>query len=204
MFYKISILKKMMKEAYKGMGLHVGQTVTGWLVIRTGHWELCQDFETVPKEVKGAIMELTGEIPLKGTFYKAVDKECNQYELEADVRMLPLRYPEIDKGEEGEITRILMVGVFDIYAVATVYDKGEGYTVLLKQNQAQLVTPEGIEVEAGETPIYGPYIGGRREIIWHNSDTWYCTAPVIPEKDRTDTLKLYNDIAKMCGNTALK
>lgn len=195
MFYKLNVLKRMMKEAYKGRGLHVGLTDSGWLTIYTGYWCLCQDFKAVPKELKGYIMELTGEIPKEGVCYRALKDEANQYEMPHERCILPAAYENIDKGMEGIVTEIVLQSPVRNYRIAVIGD----FMVCLKYEQADVPAPDLIKKEEGETEVYGPYLEDGSGVIWHNDDTWYLAIPVLKEhlaKIEENTWIMYKRIAE--------
>lgn len=79
MFITSSGFKKMINEAYKGAGLHIGNDGEGYY-ISGGYWVLWIKNGMIPKKELGYIIELTGELPEKGEAFKA-NKTGNQYEI---------------------------------------------------------------------------------------------------------------------------
>lgn len=63
MFIKIEKLAKLMKAAYKSTGLRV-HNMTDKLAVEGSNWSCI--FTTVPKEIRGEIIKLAGEIPEVG------------------------------------------------------------------------------------------------------------------------------------------
>ncbi|WP_349947312.1 hypothetical protein ABFV83_02165 [Lacrimispora sp. BS-2] len=69
MFLKTGELKKMMKAALKSGGLYVGNINGGYLV-HAGTWGLCTDILYASNKFKAALMELIGDIPESGEYYR--------------------------------------------------------------------------------------------------------------------------------------
>lgn len=91
MFFNLVILKKLMKEAYKGYGLTIARTVNEtpyWgtkegIYVQGSYWEIWFELEAMPKEVKAGIIEMAGDLPEQGKPFRA-NKEGNQYEIEIE------------------------------------------------------------------------------------------------------------------------
>lgn len=79
MFLHMPTLKKLMKSAFNHGNLTVGMTDEG-LFVEGGSFVAWFDWNFIPNKVKGAIMELTGELPTENHTFKA-GKEGNQYKL---------------------------------------------------------------------------------------------------------------------------
>lgn len=87
MFFKKTVLKRMLKSAYTGAGLTVGHTPEtdeeeeGYY-LSSGWWVLWFNAGMFPKEAKAAVIELCGELPAVGEVFKAEKDFGNQYEIE--------------------------------------------------------------------------------------------------------------------------
>lgn len=80
MFLKINMFKKLIKAAWKGIGLTVGND--GEEIYLVGnHWTIWLASWEMTNKAKAAIIELTGGLPSEGTAYKAWDGESPQYEM---------------------------------------------------------------------------------------------------------------------------
>ena len=66
MFIKEAEIKRLFKDAYKGVGLRIASDENG-LVFTGRTWYIYVFRENLPKEIKGAVIALTGEIPPIGT-----------------------------------------------------------------------------------------------------------------------------------------
>lgn len=65
MFLNPGKLKKRINEAYKYSGLIVGQVYDG-IVLTDGHWGVWFQGNQIPNKVKGALVELIGDLPHEG------------------------------------------------------------------------------------------------------------------------------------------
>ncbi|MCD8329622.1 MAG: hypothetical protein LUC27_02880, partial [Lachnospiraceae bacterium] len=79
MFIKTAGFKRILKEAYKGRGLHIGAT-ENTVYVSGSYWAIEVITKEIPKEKKAAIIELTGFIPDPGE-QRLIDKDEIQMEL---------------------------------------------------------------------------------------------------------------------------
>ncbi len=88
MFFKLSKLKKMLKDAHKGPGLtvgHMAESETGipeGYYVSSGYWIMWFRADKMPKEAKAAVIELCGDLPVVGEVFKSRKDGGNQYEIE--------------------------------------------------------------------------------------------------------------------------
>ena len=92
MFLKINTFKRLIKTAWKGMGLTVGNDGEGIYLVGN-HWSIWLAKWEMTNKAKAAIIELTGGLPSEGTAYKAWEGEGVQFE------MTELYDPEIYRPE---------------------------------------------------------------------------------------------------------
>lgn len=81
MFLKISSFKTLLKNAWKGAGLTVGNDGEGIYLIGS-YWTIWLERSQMTKKAKAAIVELTGELPAAGHVFKAWENQKNQYEMQ--------------------------------------------------------------------------------------------------------------------------
>ena len=62
MFIEERILKRLIKQAYKAAGLVLVNTGEDY-IIEGSYWAIQVQKEHLPKKIKAAIIELTGELP---------------------------------------------------------------------------------------------------------------------------------------------
>lgn len=107
MFISTTQLSKLMKEAYKGSGIQVGNIDEG-LIILGEHWGLWIDENYIPNKVKAIVMELAGVLPAQGRILK-VSKENPepQYELILD-NYFYLNELEKSSKEPASKTRVML------------------------------------------------------------------------------------------------
>lgn len=80
MFLNKTKFRKAMKEAYNGPGLKAGR-IYGGLVLCSGTWILWVKEGAEPNWLKGALMELAGELPEEESMFQAAHNEAIQYEI---------------------------------------------------------------------------------------------------------------------------
>lgn len=81
MFTETKILKKLIKNAYKGSGLHVEHTDKGWLAISGWWWRLEIGYLELSNEIKAQLVECIGEIPEPGEAYLYIKRTDPQSEI---------------------------------------------------------------------------------------------------------------------------
>lgn len=165
MFLKSSGFKKLINEAYKGVGLSVGNDGNGYY-IHGGYWVIWIRKGCILKKGLASIIELTGELPEPGTGFKAT-KAGNQYEMqwreefsawenantcdeEVEITPLTLKYAS------GQQARILQ-------------KVKDGQIILVNERFIEMVDNTEVEYEDGETQAVGPltsrkYLG----VFWKN------------------------------------
>lgn len=80
MFLKMARFKSLIKDAWKGAGLVVGNDGEG-IYLYGSYWTIYLERTMISKKAKAAIMELTGELPGIDQVFKSWENQENQYEL---------------------------------------------------------------------------------------------------------------------------
>lgn len=80
MFLRMSGFKTLIKNAWQGAGLTVGNDGEG-IFLAGSYWSIWLEKTSMTKKAKAAIVELTGELPEVGKVFKSWAKQDNQYEL---------------------------------------------------------------------------------------------------------------------------
>lgn len=167
MFITSQGFKKLINEAYKGVGLRIGNDREGYY-ISGGYWIIWVMHGWIPKKELASIIELTGEMPELGQGFKAT-KEGNQYELpwnEAyaamknameceeymDVTPMTLKY------KNGQQARILQNPV-------------NKTIVLIGERFIDIIDNTVVEYDKGEFQAEGPMISGKMQGIFWRNDT---------------------------------
>lgn len=81
MFVNENVLKRLIKAAWKGGGLHIEHTSEGWFAISGMYWSLEIDDQMLSNKVKAQIVELIGEIPEPGVACLYIKNTDPQYEV---------------------------------------------------------------------------------------------------------------------------
>lgn len=186
MFFKMSVLKKMMKTAYKGGCLIIGDspitegdeiTMDGY-VISSGWWSFWINKENTPKELKAAIIELCGELPYYEHYFKASESLGNQEMIPFTDAVHPVQLFEKAK-QNVIITRAMMT-------------KGSGRVMRLLQNTKtnkvgainemiiSLIDKGAIKEEDGEYPPIGPMTREEDYYTWGNNVCYFVVYPIKP------------------------
>ena len=165
MFLKSSGFKKLINEAYKGVGLRIGNDGEGYY-LSGGYWVIWVRKGYIPKKELASIIELTGELPQPGTGFKAT-KSGNQYEMQFNdafsawgnamecdemVEITPL----ILKYTSGQQARILQ-------------NTKNGSIMLINERFVEMIDNTAINYEDGETQAEGPLIHRKYQgAFWRN------------------------------------
>lgn len=164
MFIDENILCRMMKEAYKGIGLRVARS-TDRLYMSGGHWRWDCIMEFIPNKVKGKIVELCGELPGVHECFDAT-KGGNQM-----VTPIETEVPESIYGEDGNTMNILTVTDVIITVEARMQrvmdDEVEGILYLLNNDYYRAVSPASVLADKGESQPEGPFVN--RGAFWENN-----------------------------------
>lgn len=159
MFVAARELKKLMKEAYKGSNLIVGCR-DGMYYLQGTYWkQLCKK-AFVPKEILGAIIELTGEIP--------GDEECfcagpdgNQ------VQINPMEIDVTGLREEVAVTEYVLLSKRGVPQRMLQSTEGEVY--LINNKFVQMISMKHCDYENGETEPEEPVVNNKCTAYWKNN-----------------------------------
>lgn len=89
MFLNITELKKLLKGAYKGSGLIVGNLENGMVIMNaSGTWGIRVEEEFVPNKLKAALIELIGDLPAAEEVY---NYQPDSIQAEADLGRFDFR-----------------------------------------------------------------------------------------------------------------
>lgn len=167
MFITSQGFKKLINEAYKGVGLNVGNDGEGYY-ISGGYWVIWIMHGWIPKKELASIIELTGEMPEPEEGFKAT-KAGNQYELpwhEAYAAMTHAmeceEYMEVTpmtlKYKNGQQARILK-------------NRNDGKIVLVNERFIDIVDNTVVEYDKGEFQAEGPMLSRRTQGVFWRNDT---------------------------------
>lgn len=160
MFFKQSVLKRLLKDAYKGAGLTVGhaaESETGdpeGYYISSGWWIMWFTVGEMPKEAKAAIIELCGDLPEPGEVFKAIKDMGNQYEIEQkEIFNLPKAFNECKC--HFRITKLL--GQQGDKIIRFIQEDGRTkHVTAISEIFIDLIDPTAIDYDGGEYEPIGP------------------------------------------------
>lgn len=193
MFFKMSVLKKMMKHAYKGGCLIVGDSpikeddeiAMDGLVISTGWWSLWINRDYVPKELKAAVIELCGELPYYEHWFKASESLGNQEMIPFTEATHPIDLYQ--KAKDGvNITKLLMTMRSD--GVMRILQNNKTKQVsAINEMIMSLIDPGAIKDEDGEYPPIGPLTRENEYFAWGNNICYFIVYPIKPLDETRET-----------------
>lgn len=163
MFLTTQSFKKLIKDAYKS-GLRIGNDGEG-VFLCGSYWAIWIEQGRIPKKALGAVIELTGEMPMKGEAFKA-SPSGNQYEIEESV-VYHVRENALSCKTELDVTNLII-------------KEGEGLTRILQEPEnlklhfVNNIILDGISAkelnwEEGEETPMGPFIGAHEGLFWVNN-----------------------------------
>lgn len=190
MFLKINMFKKLIKAAWKGIGLTVGNDGEGIYLVGN-HWAIWMASWEMTNKAKAAIIELTGGLPSEGTAYKAWDGESPQYEM-TELYDPEMYRPEVRNFKIGyKKTGVILNDMRKDYMV--LQDINNFKCIMIDRNIADMVDfssrEKGEGVPVGPLGRYGR-ISGTSEVFWQNE---VCTLKVMAkatEEGERDTFML--------------
>lgn len=169
MLFNTSVLKRLMKYAYKGWGLTVGLDAVRICpgpepeqmayVISGKNWTVNILQKFVPKEIKAVIMECAGELPEEGRFFTCYKKELTNYAFN-EVYVPPCAETIGNDVEAFDVSR-LSIGDRRIVRVGV-------QTVVFENMFLDLLHGE-IDEQNGETELMGRFYSGGDFYFWNNT-----------------------------------
>lgn len=150
MFLETNGFKRLIKEAWKRSCLFLSRQ-GDLLMICSGYWFLINDIEMIPNKIKGAIIELTGELPGDGVSFQS-GKGGNQYEI---TQTLPWEFMGSDHltSEPAEETQVILEENGTLLRII----KSKRDAFLVQKQFSDLITVSDI-MEGREAPPEGPFV----------------------------------------------
>lgn len=192
MFFKESVMKKMIKSAYKGEGLTVAHTPKNirdaeGLYIATSTWAAWMEYDKVPKGIKAAVVEVAGDLPETGESYKATPGLGNQVTM-SDATVLDLHEIVNNARNAGRITKIIQTGPINIRFIKM--QNGE----VLPISEELITVIDKNQTERDESEPEGPRMeeNGYR-MLWENERCIYLACIL---SDGSETQKEFRESLK--------
>lgn len=181
MFIKANRFEKIIKTAYKGSRLHVGNDGVNFLASGAG-WALSMKEDLMSKELKAVVIKYVGRMPCSGEYFLALE-EGDQTEVpgafigKADTRNLPY----------AEATCLAVIredALLNIFQAVT-----ENRVFMVLAQLVDLIDESVIDTWDGELRIAGPYMDVRnRQIIVQNDRMQLRLFMTVPEDTETELL----------------
>lgn len=187
MIFNTSVLKKMMKTAYRGAGLLVANC-NGAIILGGTYWRVSIYENYYPKKAKASLVELIGQLPMPGESFRCT-ADGNQMELPGED--LAEIVESMSWKEPYEKTKILLESQLGYIRP---YQKNTD-TIYLNEIFTQLL--DGT-VETGEdSEIVGPCIKDNNYCrVFFYSDTCILEAWTIKPKTEEESDPIYQELSK--------
>ena len=183
MFIKKADTKRLMKQAYKGIGLRLANDGRG-LIITGRNWYMQVLHEYLPKETKGDIIALTGELPANGEQWLC-DPDGNQQEIfhsYSHVEVYRLAMEAEAAGNRVDATDIIITDGEKLYRVCRSED---GKCHLIPETINQMCSALNCE---DDEDMYGCYADSDGALYFRSDYMAFCIVPSLTE-DLQDRLK---------------
>lgn len=179
MFLKEPAVKKLIKQAYKKSILFVANLHSDY-VIYSGRWIIKADKKKLSNKIKGAIIELTGELPEQG--------ERKQYGPESEYM------PEADSDEYWEKHIGTEQASYAYLVTSVLYERnGQMERIVQAVSGEKYAIPESAAAAVKHTEdLYGPY--GMREdggfLLWYDDDCIFVVSTAEGDKEKEILTKM--------------
>ena len=181
MFIKANRFEKIIKTAYKGRRLHVGNDGVNFLASGAG-WALSMKEDLMSKELKAVVIKYVGRMPDPDEYFLALE-EGDQAEVpgafigKTDTRDLPY----------AEATRLAVIredALLNIFQAVT-----ENRVFMVLAQLVDLIDESVIDTWDGELRIAGPYMDVRnRQIIVQNDRMQLRLFMTVPKDTEAELL----------------
>ncbi len=137
MIFNKSVLKKLLKTAYKGGGLKVANN-GGRIILAGNWWVMAMEERVFIKEGRAALVELTGQLPMLGECWKSTSAG-NQMMMPLEFMNIDEKIKEIMKNEPFIKTDIIL----DTHGEKRLYKRGNT-VVCMNEIVQTLLDPEAV------------------------------------------------------------
>ena len=205
MFFKMSILKKMIKEAYKSKCLIIGHEEVinkedgtidreGYIIVG-GWWSIYIEHDFAPKELKAALMEIAGEIPCGNRYFRVLD-EGNQEHLGIGDSGHPMKLFARCKYDVN-ITK--MAAVFLDYPVRLLQNSCTQEVTGIKELACELIDKKSIDYDNGEYEPIGPRTDDTNIMCWGNNICYFAVWPykLLDEEKEQEKILFWKELSEL-------
>lgn len=193
MFIHLKDFKRMLKQAYTGVGLCVARRGDD-LLFSGSNWAIATEKESMDKKQLAAVIELTGELPGDGEAFKAT-KEENQYEIgEVHWDMID-RTEDREKEEKLTVTQVVLER-YPIGKAMRVLQAADGRVEVLNDRFVKAIDSLSMNTDY-EYEVQGPFVNFEfpKQVYWKSEATTLTT--ILYDQDELqekDILKYLRDI----------
>lgn len=167
MFTKQSTLQKVLKASFKDTGISVAISEKGWLFIKTNYIRLQIDYEMAPKEFKGFLVSLIGDLPKPGEAWKYTKKEAQQMEM-FDTVYEDLMQQAVNAEDHRRLIKKTHVTLETTDGDIAVWQNEKNEKFMTFASHAAVIDEDAIDEDKGEEPMNGPYLIGPFAIAYNN------------------------------------
>lgn len=161
MFLRTNGFKRLLKEAYKGAGLHIGGT-ENTTILAGSYWAIEVFSHEIPKEKLAAIIELFGHIPNPGERWLLTKDEVqseldvyDEYKAMKNMYGMPIK---------THFTRLL---VSDGSSTMRVLQAANGRIDLIDETFKKMIDPN--EILPGHGELKGPFLNGSKQYVFFSN-----------------------------------
>lgn len=198
MFIHLKDFKRLLKEAYTGVGLCVARRGDDVLLSGSG-WVIATEKESMDKKQLAAVIELTGELPGNGEAFKAT-KEENQYEF-SEAHWDMIDRTDAARGEEEKLTVTpIVLERYPNGKAMRVLQAADGRVEVLNDRFVKAIDSASMNLDH-EHEVQGPFFNPKfpKQVYWKSEAT--TLAAILYDQDELkekDILEYLRDI-KMEG-----
>lgn len=160
--YKLSLAMKLIKESFKKGLLRVAQSEDEEIYVVGKEWLMWFDTDAIPREIKGGLISVCGDLPDPGSAYTAYPDGSHQMEIFLE-DILPITSPELTK--DYHPTRFL-------YARA----QGNGIVLWSRETKEMMIIDSraiSLIMEDEQEVVNGPFRADDR-ICWESENSMFC------------------------------
>lgn len=194
MFIHLKDFKRLLKQAYTGVGLCVARKGDDVLFGGSG-WVIATEKESMDKKQLAAVIELTGELPGKGEAFKAT-KEENQYEI-GEVHWGMKDRTDADREEEEKLTVTpIVLERYPNGKAMRVLQAADGRVEVLDDRFVKAIDSMSMNTDY-EYEVQGPFVNSKfpKQVYWKSEAT--TLTAILYDQDELkekDILKYLRDI----------
>lgn len=178
MFIREADAKKLFKNAYKGVGLRLVNDGDG-LIITGRQWSMQILDEYLPKEVKGAVITLTGELP-DVEEELLCNKDGNQQEVYLGYGFEQVYRNALKAQAEGNGAMYTDVIISDPFSyLYRIYKDENGKTYLVPEEVCRMCLPSNCEDDEN---MYGCFAAEDGALVWLSDHMAFRLVPSVTEE----------------------